>query len=355
MNSQSQVTPPRWARISKKIFANMVGSLLLTALLLGIPLAAFSHTVTNKDSVVAVVSSEGLYKELRQAANEWPLNQLTKDSSSKKSQADLQTFFDKDTFGPIIDQHFDLKSYQTTSRSVVDGFFAWLDGKTEAPEFTITLGGKPGDFKRSILDALMKRYQSFPPCQSFQTTDLELLFREKCRLSGLSNKDVRNTLSRELDKSAFKSLFRSATITSDELDTKFSAETTRNARQAYQIARWLPWLVIASILSLGGLLLFLGGGKHALRAVGMRLIVPASILVIAGLALRISSGKVVALLLRNPEGQSDATLVDLIRSATRELMTAISTRWLIYSLLVLLAGVAMVLAQRKLKPTLATK
>lgn len=307
--------------------------------LLQLPFAfAISNVFSNPDNVDQVLEDGGVYKNFVDLAL---LNVEERgDENTKKILAD-------DKVQEIIKSSVNPSDIQDSSKSVISGVYAWLEGKTAQPEFEINLA-KPADTAVTKLsDYAEERANSLPACtlQQLQTVDFQSdVLSIPCLPPGVTGSQVGQQFSAQAkDQIAF---LKDPVIPSSEVlkEVDTTSQEYTDAPKAYQNLHQSKWSTLLFALILIALLIF----ARRDRIAGMRFaskVVFAVGLVFALILLMLLSGDASAVDAENKLGE---VVMSTVMSLFAQLASTL--RWFAAAYLVLGVG-GIVLAQRLTQPT----
>lgn len=220
---------------------------------------------------------------IKQAADDSNIYQTAVDNildTAKKNirSQDAQLPIDQPEIEQAAREAFPADLLSKNSGSIIDGFYAWLQGKTEQPEFSVNLSEAKQSFASGAADYAVKRYESLPPCTLAQlrTLDAEVdPFSVDCRPPGLASVSVRQEV---IDKILGSPEFLADTnFTAEDLPKDEQGRTvTENlskAPDAYNVLRTLPWILglLSAVFGIGVFLLS-DTKKQGIKSIGITLL-----------------------------------------------------------------------------------
>lgn len=254
------------------------------AVLLQLPFGfAVSNVFSNPDNIDHVLEDGGVYKNVVDLALKNAQEQG--DENTKKLLAD-------EKIKEIITSSIQPGDVQSSSKSVIDGVYAWLEGKTSQPEFNIDLS-KPAETAVTKLSAYAEeRANSLPACtvQQLQSVDFQSdLLSIPCLPPGVTGAQIGQQFGAQAkDQVEF---LRKPVISSQdalkEVDTTASEYT--DAPKAYQNLHQSKWYNLLFGLILLALLIFARKNRIAGLGFASKLIFAAG-LVLALVLLLFMSG-----------------------------------------------------------------
>lgn len=217
---------------------------------------------------------------IKDAADESNLYQAAVDNILEKAKQNAQNQntqvpIDRPEIEQVAREAFPAELLSRNSTSIIDGFYGWLQGKTDEPKFSVDLTAAKQNFASGVADYAVRRYESLPPCTLAQLRGLNTEvdpFSVECRPPGLASASVRQEV---LDKILSSPEFLADTnFTIDDLPADEQGRTvTENlsgAPDAYNTLRTLPWLLAIASAVLAAGVFFLGDTKlKGLRSLGI--------------------------------------------------------------------------------------
>ena len=181
---------------------------------------------------------------------------------------------------------FPQASLQQSVQTIVNSNYAWLEGKTATPNFTIDLSRAKSRLAIKIADlSLVAHFNALPQCSVSQTLQLQnadpLLL--SCRPAGISSQAVATQVGEQFASS------------SDFLSDPIITATTLNVKQfngtpyytklsklprAYQITQKLPWISsIVAVLCIVGIFFLSRTKRLGMRRISIVLLLSGVVLV----------------------------------------------------------------------------
>ncbi len=200
--------------------------------------------------------------------------------SAKQESAGQETQLPLDR--PEIEQAakdaFSSDQLNKNGESIIDGFYGWLQGSTEQPEFDVNLNEAKNRFAANVADYAQTRYEGLPACtlEQLRTTSPDIdPFTVQCRAPGISGQIVREkVLSNILGSNEF---LQDGSFTTDDLpideNGKTITENLSSAPDAYKALSILPGIFgILSIVFAVGVLLLADTKRKGLKSIGITLL-----------------------------------------------------------------------------------
>lgn len=162
--------------------------------------------------------------------------------------------------------------------SVIDGIYAWLQGETDKPAFSIDLTEAKQRFATNVGNYAQRRYDALPPCtiQQLQTHSTNVdPFTVQCQAPGLSGATVNEIVKREILQS--DQFLADTSYTAEDLPKDSEGRTVLDnlepAPEMYQFLGSLPLLLgFASAIAATGVILLAEDKRRGLKAIGVTLV-----------------------------------------------------------------------------------
>lgn len=305
--------------------------------LLQLPFAfAVSNVFNNPNNIDQVLEDGGVYKNFVALALQNVEDQG--DENTKKLLADQK-------FKDAISSSIQPSDIQNSSKSVIDGVYAWLQGKTAQPEFTVDLTQPAERATAEIAAYAEERSSSLPACtlQQLQTVDFKSdLLSIPCVPPGVTSTQIGQQFADQAkDQVAF---LKDPVISSDELlkESDISQADYADAPKAYQNLHESKWYNLVFAVVLIAALIFARRDRIAgVRFVG-KLVLAAGLLLAFVLLLFLSGNSSTA----DVDNKLGEVLVNTMMSLFGQL--AMTIKWFTVGYLVL--GVAGIFLAKRLTP-----
>lgn len=176
----------------------------------------------------------------------------------------------------IAKDSFSQETLGSQSESVIDGMYAWLQGKTTTPQFSVDFTDAKQHFANGIADYAVDRYESLPACTLTQMRSRETItvdpFTATCRPPQIPGSQVRERVYGEITNS--DTFMQDASFTANDLPKDEQGRTITDNLEAapttYHLLRLLPWLLAIAALVLVSLVFLLHDvKKRALKSLGI--------------------------------------------------------------------------------------
>ena len=203
-----------------------------------------------------------------------------KDKNTKDvlSQPEVQAAAEK-AFNPAV--------LQGATENFLNGMYAWVQGKTPEPQFTIDLTTPKNDFVKGVTDYAKKRADSLPVCTLQQLRQLNPntdLLSVPCLPPGTNTQAEADKFAASFQTGADfldKPVITNETLTKNN-DGKSISENLSAVPKAYKAIQAAKWLLLVFTVLLGTLLIFGRKNRRAgIRHVAWGLLGIATFLIIA--------------------------------------------------------------------------
>jgi hypothetical protein len=209
------------------------------------------------------------------------------DNSQKEStDPDSKEILSQPEIKAAAEKSFTPALLQSSTESVFNGVFAWIQGKTTEPEFRIDLTNAKADLSKNVAAYAEKRANSLPPCTLEQlrqmSPDIDLL-QIQCLPPGINVSALAQEYSQKFlnDGDFLKDPVITNETIAENNDGKPLSEQLSGAPKAYSALHLTKWILLALALALTALLIFARRDRRAgLRHVAWSLIGVATFLII---------------------------------------------------------------------------
>lgn len=248
----------------KNTLYQAAGALLKLSLVL-LPIAfAISLILASPKPVEKALEESGVYTQIVSSAID----------SSQKEQTDptAKSLLEDPEFKTIAQKTFSPGLLQSSSENIINGLFAWMQGKTTEPEFKIDLSAAKNDLATNVAAYAEKRANSLPACTLQQLRQLNPdtdLLSLPCLPPGANVKALSAQYSQQfLNNDDFLS---DPVITNKDLpknkEGKSFTEQASFVPSAYKAVNVGKWILSVFAIGLAVLLIFirrnrLAGVKH---------------------------------------------------------------------------------------------
>ncbi len=315
--------------------------------LIQLPFAfAISSVLSSPDHIDSALKEGGVYDNAITIA----LDEAVKKQGENKQPGDVNKDEGKDLLADqgvkdAITSSVQPSDIQSASRSAIGGIFAWLQGKTAQPEFTIDLSEPANKAVENLAAYAQKRAAGLPACtvEQLRTVDQGDFLSIPCLPPGVSAAQVGQQVSEQAKNEV--EFLKDPVIDSKELIKEEDAAQLRDSQApvAYQALHNNKWVTLAVTVILVSLLIFARRDRWAgIRYVSILLLV---VTVLLGIVLLASTVGKANIPVANDKVAEAA--VNTILNLASQIMSVV--RWFVLGYAVL--GVAGLIIGHKLKPT----
>lgn len=247
----------------------MLVTYLLRVFLILLPLfVALAAIVGSPAYLEAALHKSGVYDHFVEA--------VMVQSAKQTKDTDTQNLLNDPGVRNIVGQSITPQILQHATEEILDGFYAWVTGKTSDIQFTIDLTEAQQKLQSNLKTYALARAQSLPTCNVEQLKTLSSgpsqdILHVPCLPPGLNAQQAAEQFSKDTLSGA--DFLTNTKITSADLQKSTSGEsfTTQN--------NWIPavyhWITVApwaigtmGLLATIGVFFVCGKGRRALKAIG---------------------------------------------------------------------------------------
>lgn len=252
---------------------------------------------------------------------------------------------------------------KTSFESIINGFYGWLEGKTDQPQFSVDVKVAKDRFVTAASDAAVARAKGLPVCTLAQARELAGSeidpFTVPCVPPGYDVESLRGLIAAQLDKPAADgqgNILQQDVLTPETLPKDDHGKTavqnfTEDAEQLpqlYGFVKILPWILAVLAVVTGSLILLLHADKRrGLRSLAITL---AWVGVVALIGILITNWLFGQLQNSGSFNPADANLKDPIISLVRSLVNAFNSRLLWFGVAYVALGAGTLAALHFTKP-----
>lgn len=302
---------------------------------------AFARVTANPAQVKHALAQSGVYKDIPAIIYDNSVDSGATTSASIPLKSSVVRQAAIDTFSPAF--------VQKSVESVIEGTYGWLDGETNAPQFTIDLKTAKDDFAKSLSDRLSKlpkctakeqaRMKQFDPYASAclpAGTDVRALKKEIYKETANSDNFLKET---KIDASTIK-----------DSDGKPLFDSYSDIPKTYQTALKIPYLAaLACLLLSTGLVFASRTKKEGAEKVGKILVISGFFVVLVPIAV----SHLIGSLLKS--SGNDKVASDIVGPIVSELSKATSKVYFVTGAIYVLLAIAIFMLADKLEPKPAVK
>lgn len=273
----------RWFAIA------ICGYLLAVCLLFLASSAVFSYLIARPERVKTILEDSGTYQKIPAILYE----NIEKENQQEQSDVDLS---DPQIKQAALDS-FNPSFFQQSFESSIDGIYAWLEGETSQPEFTIDATAAKNNFVKKVVAAEAAEAEKLPACTLQELRQMDPrsvdIFNLKCLPAGVSIDQAAKQAESELKKN--QELLGDAKLNAQELENA-SGEPIFNDNSdlpaKFQLAKKAPlFLAVLSLILTAGVYLASADKKKALNRLAKVLIGAGLVTLLAPFFIKFTSGK----------------------------------------------------------------
>lgn len=318
----------------RKFFYFLAGFVAFISLV-QLPFAfAVSSVFSTPDNIDTALKKGGVYD------NVVPLT--LEETSKKNNDANSQQILADPGFRDAIVSSVEPSDIQAASQSAIGGIFAWLQGKTNQPEFTIDLSKPANQAVEKLTAYAQQRAASLPPCtlQQLQTVDFQSdVLSIPCLPPGVSAAQIGQQFSDQTKQQV--DLLRDPVIDSKQLLREGDTAQLQESQlpEFYQSLHSSKWFTLGLVVILVSLLIFARRDRLAgVRYVAILLLSAAGVLGIVLLMVWFAQKNVPV---------TDDKIAELVANTLLNLANQITSivRWFVLGYAVV--GIAALVAVRK--------
>ncbi len=341
--------------VIKKIFRGFTLLLFVWFLSLLALVAALVMTFNTPTKLEKSLSESGVYSSFVDSA----LAEAKKASEKDKNSSDIP--IDNPAIVAAANNAFTPMLLQNSTENILDGTYAWLQGKTKTPTFSVDLSAAKNTFAEGVGKAAAQRVAKLPACTSAQLNKLSTqeidLFSVSCKPAGLNIKAEQAKLVKEIKTN--KDFLGQPVVNASNLPKDKNGKTIfdqlAQLPKAYKWVNASPWLLALITLFTGVIAFFL----HDTRRRGFRNIALA-FGIIGTIMLIINSATAYGLTKASePNGAiskaADSSFKQPIIAAVKSIHNSISQVYVWFAIGYLVIAIVVLLALRFIKPKKAGK
>jgi hypothetical protein len=333
----------------KKIGADAAAYLLAIALFTTSSAAVFYFVLSQPERIKSVLKDSGTYDSFVDAVTSDIIKHQENPEQQQLGDKTEQTTLQLKT--PAVQRAakkaFPPEALQTNAEKFVDGTYAWLNGKTENPRFTLDFTGSKNTFAAEIGKHAKKRASKLPPC-SFQNIPSTVdPYEIDCLPPGITPTQIGAKTT--LDVRSDKNFLPNPKITPDNIfpDPKNNPFKTSNMPEQFRFMKILFWLLIVFTIALTATAVFLSANRlKGLKKAARSFLAVGIFVALTPLLLGFFSGRLEGSGLFNDSVSQQVGLPLL-----NEFIGAISTVYYIFGGICIVIGVAGFIAAHKLRPS----
>ena len=199
-------------------------------------LAAFFLFMTALDaSVVRVAGSPEPIKQILAGSGIYESIIPNLLGQAEEESSDTNIAFGSEIIRSAAISTFSGQYLETTTSSIIDSLYRWLDGETQIPDFRIDLTAKKTELAKKVADGIEERVASLPKCTKPISGEFDA-FSAKCRPANVSARQAANAIRQDfLNNEDFLS---DTVIAADEIksgsNTPLFADSYKDVPNVYQ-------------------------------------------------------------------------------------------------------------------------
>jgi len=210
--------------------------------------ASVSTIVANRETVRNLISHSGIYDQA--------ITVIIETSELNAQGTELQSlvsqFKDPTTNeGKLLREIVTPQSLETAVNKTIDGTYDWLEGKTEIPDFTISLLKDDQTFDNFLKVMLTQKIEALPACKSIP--DISNPFELDCRPPGFVANDLDPFLVQFHEMPEYQQLMDRTTFNSRDVFT-LTPQESQGVQLWFLITRLLPLIGVLVLVAVGLLL-----------------------------------------------------------------------------------------------------
>src|SRR5688572_20269228 len=125
--------------VMKIILVPILAIILFVAVTAGLPMAAGSQIITNKEELKLILGKRSVFDSVSAA--------LKSTAELSNQSSDSQGGGDQLALNKVIDHYLTVDTYNRAVNAIIDGTYDWLDGKIDKPTFTVPLTDNKAEFQ----------------------------------------------------------------------------------------------------------------------------------------------------------------------------------------------------------------
>ncbi len=242
----------------RKVIVALLSLILFFAILDGVISASLDMTFSHPYKLETWLNESGIYKSfistaLTDASNS--MNDGGQNNGVSLNDPAVQQIAET-VFSPAV-----VRQYVAT---FLNGNYAWLEGKTATPVFSINVAAAKTEFAQQVGQYVTSHLNTLPLCtpsQSLAATEANDPLQLTCRPIGMSSAQASAQITSQLENSS--GFFNKSVITQNTVNPNSSSSSTsaqpyyvqlKEAPKIYQLATKVPWILAGlSILCMVGI------------------------------------------------------------------------------------------------------
>jgi hypothetical protein len=338
-----------WAR---KALASLL-VLVLLASLLGTALSTSANSaLVHQQKVETWLNQSNLYQRFLSNA----ITQAKTSAGSNQAQGSI-TLSDS-AVQQAADSAFSIKLFQRSLNTFLNSNYAWLEGKSAQPNFTIDLTGAKQNFAAQIGQYVQEHITSLPVCSAQQLAEIGSAsnidpLKITCRPPTLDAQAEAALVTQRVNNSG--GFLSNPVITANNINPNGGSSSQpyyqkfSRAPKFYQVAVKLPWIyAVLAVISALGVILLARRKRNGLRRVGGSLVtIGVILLIIKFLANRLFNHLEKHVFNQTSDGQLQQSLTHFLNQVEAQMSKIILWFGIGYIILAAIILILLVLTRRR--------
>lgn len=268
--------------VIKTIISSLLVLFLFFLVLIGIPLAAISQVLVDRESVKSAVTEEKILTSVFDTSISVISQNLPEGEAGTVISDDLTD--PESDFRKEIEELIPIEQLEEELVTVIDAFYDWFEGKVDEPEFAIQLTDDAETFGDLFYQQIEESIRSLPECTTpLEEQNIENPLEADCIPPDFDIDSIDELLGESEDSASFEDMLDSATISSDMLD--ITPETTENVQAIFSILEMLHIILAAVYIAIVLILLALiPKVSRSFTISGITTLIPSALLLVASLS-----------------------------------------------------------------------
>lgn len=320
----------------------LLSLILFSAIMFGIPAAASSQVITNREEMKLLLGKKSVFESVSATLK------TAADQSNATDEPGVSDGADQVALNRVVDHYLTVETYNRAVNSIVDGTYDFLDGKTTQPTFSVPLTDNKAEFQAFVQNVFIERFNSLPVCPAGSVDATYNPLEASCRPANYSSAQVSAFINDASSQPDFQQLYDNASINSEQIFNGANSNAAAQ-QQNWRLFKNLPWIIALIIVLAAGLLgLVFYSRRKSFKAVGWALLVPAGLGFITALIARQSFEPAIKYVVK--QIQDAGPLKSLLDDLVGTVFKAINSRILLYSGIILIIAISLLITSRLLNP-----
>lgn len=323
----------------KGLFRGLLFSIIGTALILCLLFLAYGlifNFVTSKpEKVKSILEKSSLYTDL-------PV--MIYDQAAKEA-GDIP--LENPEIRQIALNVYSPEFAKSSVENSIDGFYGWLEGKSDKPEIAIDFSKKNTELRNKLSKYARKKAVELPTCTFSQLQKIKQYdaFNGKCLPPTVNLADIEAEVKKQL--SGKDSLFKNAKITAEDIKTNDGEpfyQSLSDLPQSFALVKSIPVVLIIFAVILVIVIFYISENRISALRRTSRLVLTAGILIALIPFIFLSGGR--ALLNKTAD---DEPAGNIVRSIFEQFVLEASKIYYIIGILLILTSIGLYVYSRKLQ------